>query len=89
MKYQIKSKTGMFAFVVVFMMGLLSFLLQPQIASANTIGAEYAINLEGTSLEENETVVLIPNSNYFVCNPKHHKNDGSDNANGTCTTVAI
>ena len=40
-------------------------------------------------MDENDTVFLIPNYSYFVCNPKHHKNDGSDNPNGTCTTVGI
>ena len=31
----------------------------------------------------------IPNANYFLINPKHHKNDGSDNELGTCPTVAM
>ena len=31
----------------------------------------------------------IPNFNYFLANPKHHVNDGSDNKGGTCTTVAV
>ncbi len=31
----------------------------------------------------------IANSNYFLLNPKHAINDGSDNSLGTCTTVAM
>ena len=34
-------------------------------------------------------VKFISNANYFLLNPKHHKNNGSDNKWGTCTTVAM
>lgn len=35
-----------------------------------------------------ENMSLITNANYFIANPLHHINDGSDNPLGTCTTVA-
>ncbi len=31
----------------------------------------------------------IENANYFITNPLHGKNDGTDNSEGTCTTVAV
>lgn len=31
----------------------------------------------------------IENANYFITNPLHGKNDGTDNSQGTCTTVAV
>lgn len=34
-------------------------------------------------------VKYIPNANYFLINPKHCKPNKSDNAFGTCTTVAV
>ena len=34
-------------------------------------------------------VKFIPNANYFLLNPKHHDNYGTDNKWGTCTTVAM
>ena len=34
-------------------------------------------------------VKFIANADYFRANPKHAANDGSDNAKGTCTTVAM
>lgn len=34
-------------------------------------------------------VKYIPNANYFLINPLHRDNDGSDNSGGTCTTVAV
>ena len=34
-------------------------------------------------------VHFISNANYFLLNPKHYENDGTDNETGTCTTVAM
>lgn len=41
------------------------------------------------SISDLTDVNYIPNSDYFLINPRHHVNDGSDNAGGTCTTVAL
>ena len=51
-----------------------------------------AVNLGGQRIKEGEhktaNLYYIKNANYFLANPKHHNNDGSDNETGTCTTVA-
>ncbi len=48
-------------------------------------------NTSATSAKISEftDVQLIKNNNYFLINPRHHINDGSDNKGGTCTTVAV
>ena len=68
-----------------------------QIAELNGGAAEVVlIEGEGNSelpvrkeISSFENIVYISNANYFLLNPQHKKNDGSDNENGTCTTVAI
>lgn len=40
------------------------------------------------SMEDLEGVMLIPNKEYFLINPKAHRNSIEDNSQGTCTTVA-
>lgn len=43
---------------------------------------------ETSPLESLSGVRFIPNANYFLLNPLHGNNNGSDNKIGTCTTVA-
>ena len=40
------------------------------------------------TIEDFTDVYCITNKNYFIINPRHYKNDGSDNSKGSCTTVA-
>lgn len=49
----------------------------------------YADPFPTAAITDQKNVKYIPNSNYFLLNPRHHVNDGSDNSAGTCTTVAI
>lgn len=39
--------------------------------------------------EEFQNLYYIPNSDYFIANPRHHSNYGGESANGVCTTVAL
>ena len=41
------------------------------------------------TIDEFTGVKYIPNANYFLINPRHSENNTSDNAAGTCTTVAM
>ena len=52
------------------------------------IGDDKSASCETSSLDNFRGVHFIPNANYFLINPLHGKNDGSDNNIGTCTTVA-
>lgn len=52
------------------------------------IGDDKSALCETSSLANFRGVHFIPNANYFLINPLHGKNDGSDNNIGTCTTVA-
>ena len=52
------------------------------------IGDDKSASCETSSLDNLRGVHFIPNANYFLINPLHGKNDGSDNNIGTCTTVA-
>lgn len=47
-----------------------------------------AINL-GSQPMNDGNIHYIDNYKYFLQNPSHHANDGSDNSQGTCTTVAV
>lgn len=46
-------------------------------------------NLDDIPISSLSNVKLIPNSDYFLKNPKHANNLPSDNKYGTCTTVAF
>lgn len=55
-----------------------------------------AVLISGTSnnfakypISDFTNIKYIPNAYYFLINPWHHNNDMSDNASGTCTTVAM
>lgn len=41
------------------------------------------------SIDDLQDIKKIQNENYFLINPQHGLNDGSYNAGGTCTTVAL
>lgn len=45
-------------------------------------------NTHQKSLNDLNGIKFIPNANYFLLNPQHWDNNGSDNSVGTCTTVA-
>jgi hypothetical protein len=64
--------------------------------SSETNRNENIVNLEGAEsgdpyfpIGDFTNVEYISNKNYFLKNPKHAENDGSDNPAGTCTTVAM
>lgn len=50
---------------------------------------DYADPFPTATITDLTNVKYIQNSNYFLMNPRHHVNDGSDNSAGTCTTVAM
>lgn len=75
---------------------LLLGLSKPTTAFANDISLEEdgsKIIISGTdspggTIEDFTDVHYISNKDYFIINPKHHKNRGDDNSSGSCTTVA-
>lgn len=69
--------------------GIEIFGSEEQIALLNKSGEQDEININKVPLSNFTDVSLIRNSNYFVKNPKHGNNDGSDSLVGTCTTVAM
>lgn len=69
--------------------GIEIFGSEGQIALLNKSGEQDEININKVPLSNFTDVSLIRNSNYFVKNPKHGNNDGSDSLVGTCTTVAM
>lgn len=65
--------------------GSLPNVIEPQSAAE---GGSYVIVTDSNQNDFSGSM-YIPNSNYFINNPLHAVNDGSDSADGTCTTVAI
>lgn len=59
------------------------------VAHANKGNLDNAINLNETPIENFTGVHLIPNSNYFYLNPKHHSNREDESFQGLCSTVAV
>ena len=59
------------------------------VAHANKGNLDNAINLNETPIENFTGVHLIPNSNYFYLNPKHHSNLEGESFQGLCSTVAV
>lgn len=52
-------------------------------------GGDIGFPITEENLDDISEISLIENSSYFVLNPLHGENDGSDNPLGTCTTVAF
>ena len=85
----------------VFMVLLCGFMPTIKAASVNDITDNNAVlasasssssttlNVDSTGINNFTNVKYIDNANYFKANPYHATNDGSDNAAGTCTTVAM
>lgn len=55
------------------------------IRGVNNLNPPMTVGLESDLTD----VKFISNANYFLLNPKHHDNYGTDNKWGTCTTVAM
>lgn len=56
---------------------------------SNASGEQNIINMNYVSQSSFTEMTLIPNSDYFVKNPKHGSNTQSDSSTGLCTTVAM
>lgn len=50
---------------------------------------ENIVDIDTVGISEFTDVKYISNANYFLVNPHHAVNDGTDNGAGTCTTVAM
>ena len=51
-------------------------------------GAETSVDVSA-NISDFTDLKYISNADYFKANPRHAINNGSDNAKGSCTTVAV
>ena len=100
-----KNKLSLFVICVLVFLGCFVLGLKFIINESYSLADESAelldiqlLNLDGSSQGEVNMItnttgftdeLYISNSQYFIANPLHAKNDGSDNPWGTCTTVAM
>ena len=64
-------------------------LLAPTQKTAFASIIDKAEDISGIPDEELQNLYYIPNGDYFIANPFHRYNDGSNGEKGVCTTVAL